>query len=346
MERNLQDIQWGEFNLNEIFPNIQRGKRLKKDDHKKGQKPYVSSTALNNGVDGFVGNDTSVREFKNCLTIANSGSVGATFYQPFSFIASDHVTKLENESFNKYVYLFISVITKRISEKYSFNREINDKRIQREKIVLPVNSKGEPDYEFMVNYIRKIEIRLIEKYKNLMSLRMNDIEWGGVKYLNEKKWVEFFIEDIADIISGRDIYETERTKGNTPYVSATAQNNGIGYFVGNENETLENNCLSVNRNGSVGYSFYHPYKALFSNDCRKLRLKHNSKFVGLFIARIITNQKEKYGYGYKMGTGRIKRQKIMLPVNEKNEPDYDFMENYMKRLELQKLSRYLELKHN
>ncbi len=102
---DLKNIQWGEFNLNEVFPSIQRGKRLKKNDHKAGSKPYISSSALNNGIDGFVGNAEKIRKFKKCLTIANSGSVGATFFQPFSFVASDHVTKLENEKFNKNVYL-------------------------------------------------------------------------------------------------------------------------------------------------------------------------------------------------------------------------------------------------
>jgi restriction endonuclease S subunit len=179
MEIELKNIQWREFDLKDIFPNIQRGKRLKKDDHKKGIKPYVSSTALNNGVDGFVGNNGKIRQFENCLTIANSGSVGATFFQPYSFIASDHITKLENENFNKYVYLFISGITKRLSEKYSFNREINDKRIQREKILLPVDLKGKPDYAFMEEYIRRIEERMIEKYKNYIVQRISYLNGGG-----------------------------------------------------------------------------------------------------------------------------------------------------------------------
>ncbi|WP_134391800.1 restriction endonuclease subunit S [Flavobacterium psychrophilum] len=155
---------WEEFNLNKIFTHIQRGKRLKKDDHKKGKIPYVSSTALNNGIDGFVGNTEKIRVFSNCLTIANSGSVGETFYQPFSVIASDHVTKLENKELNSYTYLFISTVSKRLSEKYSFNREINDNRIQKEKILLPVNSKKEPDYEYMENYIKKIEFEKLNKY--------------------------------------------------------------------------------------------------------------------------------------------------------------------------------------
>lgn len=160
----LNEKEWDVFFLSEIFPEIQRGKRLKKEDHIKGEMPYVSSSALNNGIDGFVNNDKSVRIFSNCLSLANSGSVGATFYQPFKYVASDHVTKLENKEFNEYIYLFISTIAKRLSEKYSFNREINDQRIKREKIVLPIDEIGQPDYDYMENYIKKIEYEKLTKY--------------------------------------------------------------------------------------------------------------------------------------------------------------------------------------
>lgn len=126
--------------------------------------PYVSSTGLNNGVDGYVGNKNGVRIFSDCLTLANSGSVGSTFYQPFNFIASDHVTQLKNEKFNEYVYKFISSIVKRLGEKYSFNREMNDTRIKREKILLPINKKQNPDFEFMENYIKQLEYKKLNEY--------------------------------------------------------------------------------------------------------------------------------------------------------------------------------------
>lgn len=162
----IRDCKWKDFDVKEVFPNILRGRRLKTDDHISGTMPYVSSSALDNGVDNFVSNNQGVRIFNNCLTIANSGSVGATFYHPYSFVASDHVTSLANNSFNKYIYLFGGNITSRLSEKYSFNREIKDSRLQREKIMLPVNDCGEPDYEYMEKYMRRIEYRLITRYIN------------------------------------------------------------------------------------------------------------------------------------------------------------------------------------
>lgn len=177
--QNLNNIQWSEFYLKDVFNEIQRGKRLKKEHHKRGEVPYISSTSMNNGVDGFVGNKENVRLFSSCLTIANSGSVGSTFFQPFTFVASDHVTKLSNSKFNRYVYLFISTTVKKLGEKYSFNREINDNRIRKEKILLPINAQGEPHYVFMEQYMREKELQLIDKYKKHLSNKINNLELRG-----------------------------------------------------------------------------------------------------------------------------------------------------------------------
>ena len=120
--------------------------------------------ALLIGVDDFVSNDNGVRRFSNCLSLANSGSVGSSFYEPFEFVASDHITHLKNEEFNKYHYLFLATVTSRLSQKYNFNREINDKRISREIILLPLNDKGEPDYEYMEKYSKNLLYEKIQMY--------------------------------------------------------------------------------------------------------------------------------------------------------------------------------------
>ena len=161
---SLKDKKWKEFFIVDIFPSIQRGKRLIKDNQISGNVPYVSSTAMNNGVDNFIQYDSKkMRKFKNCLSVANSGSVGSSFYEPFEYIASDHVTHLKNDKFNQYIYFFIATMTNRWSQKYNFNREINDPRISREKILLPVNSNDEPDYIYMEKYIKNIFYKKIIK---------------------------------------------------------------------------------------------------------------------------------------------------------------------------------------
>lgn len=166
----LKTIKWKEFYIKDVFEYIRRGKRLKTNDHIYGKMPYISSTATNNGVDNFIGNKNGVRIFENCLTLANSGSVGACFYQPFKFVASDHITQLSNNRYSKYVYLFLAAMLVRISTKYSFNREINDNRIQREKILLPVKSDETPYYELMENYMKYEEYKQIKIYFDFIEM--------------------------------------------------------------------------------------------------------------------------------------------------------------------------------
>ena len=156
--------EWRTFYIRDIFTHIQRGKRLKNDDHIPGNIPYVSSSAMNNGVDDFVGNTEGVRIFRDCITIANSGSVGTAFYHGYEFVASDHVTALKSPNMNKYICMFIVTTLKSLHEKYSFNREINDVRINREQIMLPANDSGDPDWQFMEQYMRQTEQTLLRKY--------------------------------------------------------------------------------------------------------------------------------------------------------------------------------------
>lgn len=175
--------KWSAFYFTEVFTTIQRGKRLKKADHVEGRTPYVSSTAINNGVDRFIGNSDSVRKFNDCLTLANSGSVGYSFFHQYEFVASDHVTQLKREGLDKYAYLFMIPIINRLSEKYSFNREINDERIKRERILLPVNENGDIDFEFMSSFMKQVESDILNTTIPLLNNRLNDsvLELGGGK---------------------------------------------------------------------------------------------------------------------------------------------------------------------
>jgi len=344
---DLTNIEWKEFFLHDIFEEIQRGKRLKKSDHKKGIDPYVSSTSLNNGIGGFVRNKDKVRRFSNCLTIANSGSVGSTFYQPFEFVASDHITKLKSGNLNKYTYQFISILCFRLNEKYSFNREINDRRIQREKVLLPTTPKGMPDYAFMEQYMRSKEQEKIDQYHSYIKNRIEELkDYKKVELLEEREWGEFEIEKIFKVKSGKRLTKADMKKGKKPFIGATDSKNGITEFVSNTNVSEDCNVLGVNYNGSVVENFYHPYKAIFSDDVKRLSFKEvkGNKHLFLFVKSQILKQKKKYQYGYKFNGARMNNQKILLPINQKQKPDYVYMENYMKWIEYEKLVQYLKYK--
>ena len=59
----------------------------------------------------------------------------------------------------------------------------------------------------------------------------------------------------------------------------------------------------------------------------------------------IMQQKDKYNYSVKMGTARLLRQKILLPTDSSGNPDYAYMENFIKNLMAQKYTEYLEFKN-
>ena len=193
--KQLNELKWKAFDIHDVFPDVKRGKRLKTDDHIEGNMAYVSSSALNNGVDNFIGNEDGVRIFEDCITLANSGSVGTAFYHPYKFVASDHVTKLKNNLFNKYIYLFIATIANRLSEKYSFNREINDKRLGREKIMLPIDGNGLPDYTFMEEYMKAVEKRLLAQYKEYI-MRVHNLDLNGGGKMKNVQWKAFSLNEI------------------------------------------------------------------------------------------------------------------------------------------------------
>ncbi len=348
MTNDLKNVNWDEFVFDEIFEihSTKSGIDKNKLIIGNGNIPYITRTEKNNGLDFLIieQNKKHLKDKKNVITIGLDTQT--VFYQSSDFYTGQNIQILKHEKLNFANAQFLIPLIKKQLEKFSWGSNgATLTRLKRSKIILPSTKNKEPDYEFMEHYMLQKQQEKLNLYREHIISRIEELkDCIQTKPFSKKEWGVFFIEDIAEILPGRDIYESERFKGNVPYISATAQNNGIGYFVGNNNASLEKKCLSVNRNGSVGYSFYHPYEALFSNDCRKLRLKNDSKFVGYFIARVITNQRDKYSYGYKMGTGRIKRQKIMLPVNKKGEPDYEYMENYIKQLEYQKLQAYMNYK--
>lgn len=192
MER-LSEKEWKHFRMPEIFGLIQRGKRLKNADHVPGIVPYVSSTANNNGVDDYIEATPGTRAFGDCISLANSGSVGTAFYEPFEYVASDHVTALKTEGMSKCVYLFLIATIEKQGSNFNFNREINDARIKNMQIMLPVDDAGEPDYAYMAEYVQQKRAAMLDKYHKYVEARIAELgELVEIPMLDEKEWDEFF----------------------------------------------------------------------------------------------------------------------------------------------------------
>ena len=336
----LTNRKWKAFLVSEIFPTIQRGKRLKNADHVPGETPYASSSAAWNGIDDFVSNSRKVRVFSFCLTLANSGSVGTVFFHPYRFVASDHVTGLIRPNLSRYVYMFLAVSLGKLAKNYSFNREINDERLAREKIMLPIAPDGSPDFAFMDTVMREKERKILERYASYAG------QSTTMSLAQCRKWKTYALTDIFEISPGVRLTKANMLPGIVPFAGASDSNNGITAFVGNSNASLDSNVLGVNYNGSVVENFYHPYKTLFSDDVKRFRLKHHpgNRYVYLFLKVALLQQKRKYEYGYKFNESRMRRQILLLPATKTGTPDYTFMETFMRCKETEILGRYAKMR--
>ncbi|MDW5300487.1 MAG: restriction endonuclease subunit S [Sedimentibacter sp.] len=340
----LNTREWKEFFLTDIFLQIQRGKRLTKSKQINGTIPYVSSTSFNNGVDNFISNKKNVRKFSDCLSIANSGSVGSSFYQPFEFIASDHITHLKNDKMNKYIYLFIATMTNRFSEKYNFNREINDNRISRETIMLPIDKNNKPDWQFMEDYMIELEESKRADYLTFVENKLKNLKFKEIENLEIKEWKEFSISELFTVKIGTSIdgNKIDKNSGETPYITRKETNNGLDGFIEDEEIKMTKNYPVITIGNETAQPFVQQYPFYTGTKVNVLKpIKDLSENILFFISTCLRQQKSKYSYSFTINSTRLKKQTILLPINHKDEPDYEYMEQYIKNLMFKKYNQYL-----
>ena len=151
---SLNLSEWKTFKYTDVF-KIKKGKRLTKKDQSDGNIPYVSSSALNNGIDNKIGNGSTD---ENCISFACYGSIGEAFYQDEKVWVSDNanVFYLKNRKLNPYIAMFIVTLLRLEQFRFSYGMTGKKERLENFTIKLPINKKNEPDWEFMENYIKSL----------------------------------------------------------------------------------------------------------------------------------------------------------------------------------------------
>lgn len=351
----LSDRQWKDFAVPYVFQNIQRGKRLKKADHISGIVPYVSSTANNNGVDAYIEAIKGTRVFENCISLANSGSVGTAFYEPFAFVASDHVTSMKRENTSQYVYLFLTAVLEQQKSNFDFNREINDLRIKKMRIMLPVDDNDEPDYQFMEDYMKELMVTKRKQYQEYVEQRLAELDidakmskWGGYNLdLESRDWKAIPLGNLFSMERGKAKKGTVKEGGQYPFVSAKISNNGVRMFVEKPGVLFPANTISLNSNGDggTGFGYYQPYD--YTIDVNTTALipqndKLTNQFCELFIVGCFGWLHNHFGNALPLSLKRAKKACIMLPVDDNDEPDYDFMEECGRKMMAKKYMQYLK----
>ena len=173
--------------------------------------------------------------------------------------------------------------------------------------------------------------------------------------LNITKWQWFRYDEIFDIHKGFYNKKPENHSGNAiPFIGAIDNNNGISEYydiqdieeaskTGDDNNVplsekmFEGKCITVSNNGSVGYAFYQNKPFTCSHDVNPLYLhpkwnKELNPYISMFLCTLIEKERYRWTYGRKWRPKRMPSSLIKIPVDKDNNPDWQFMEDYIKSL--------------
>ena len=342
----LNSVDWKAFKINDLFDKIEKGKC--KNTNKETKQSlngvsFLSATLNNNGVSGFV-EPNSLLQKGNCIMFVNQGDGGAGYsvYKKEDFISTTSNSFGYAKWINKYTGLFVASILCRFKEKYAFGYGRTENRLRKDKVFLPINSEGQPHWEFMENYMKQIEEKQIQKfisyYINKAKKLQNNIIMKN-ENLNTIEWKEFKISSIFKNFHGKRLIERERKQGIIPLLTAGEYNNGIASFISNQKMKIFNDFISIDM---FGNAFYHSYHASGDDNIYFFINDKLSSHIKLFIVASINMQKVKYSYGKQFRQANADNTKVMLPIDSKGEPHWEFMENFMREVEYKKLNLYLD----
>lgn len=344
--QSLDEKTWDAVELDSMF-TFERGKEKNMASLAQGYIPLVSARKVNNGIKGFIDEPAKVIKGGNVISLNNDGDGGAglAYYQPVDFALDTHVTALHpKEDISPDALICMTASISKQHAIFGHGRSISLPRAHRIQNMLPVTDSGKPDYEYMAEYTRQKREALLSKYRTYVEKRIAEMgEPVEIPALNEKEWHEFSLDDVFTVGAGKRLETRNKIPGTRPFVGATDNGNGVTGFVGNDNVSKDNNVLGVNYNGAPCIAFYHPYECIFTDDVKRLHLRNykDNIFVLLFFTSVFAQQRSKYSYGYKFNEQRMLRQKLMLPVNDSGEPDYEYMEKYSKNMMFKKYKQYL-----
>ena len=151
--------------------------------------------------------------------------------------------------------------------------------------------------------------------------------------LKTGQWPWFDLKDYFDIRGSKSHNKSEISEygeGGYPYVVTSAENNGVeGLY---DHFTEDGNVLTVD-SATVGSCFYQAFNFSASDHVEKLIPKFDMNvFTALFIKTVMDLEKFRYGYGRKFAQMRLKETRIRLPGNVDGDPDWEFIESYIKSL--------------
>lgn len=275
--------------------------------------PFVSRTSDNNGIVAYV--KTKKRIAPNpagSISCAGGGSVLSAFVQEKEYYSGRdlYILNPKDKKMTIEEKLWYCFIISKNKYRYSYGRQAN-------KTFKDIEIPDE-----ILNWVTIFNLKnKIENIKSKINISQS--------CLNISNWKTVMLIDYFFMKPGKYFYKSEYNEGKIPYISASDKNNGVSYF-SDLMPIFKGNSITIGKIGATTY--YQPDDFSATSDVTILIPKMNfNKYIGLFIVTILNKEKFKWYYGRQIRLEDCKKLTIRLPI-KKNEPDWEFMENYIKSL--------------
>lgn len=172
--------------------------------------------------------------------------------------------------------------------------------------------------------------------------------------LDVSTWGEFFVGGPNGLFHGIDFGKCKSSgtllDGDIPYIGASNRNNGVMRYVADDSPSMvsKGNCIVFicNGQGSGGYTVYTPDDFIGSRDIKVGYNDHLNLYTGTFLVTVLNRNRDIYGYGFteKRTKAAMAKEVVRLPVTSSGEPDWGFMEAFMREKMDEAESRFSSLR--
>lgn len=348
---NLNSNLWKTFLVKDLFVTKKQGKRIQVPtgasvDRSKlivdGKIPRITVTNANNGIYGYYDCDEKEKNYRVYENFISVSFLGTVFYQPkkASLDMKVHCLKPLDFSLNENIAHFLVTVIRKAIEERDYIDQLSSTVLPELEINLPIDINGKLDIQYMENSVKRIRRKCKNSYKNLKNVAETNS-----KKLDTTKWKKFQIEELFDVKKGSRLTKADMKDGNRRYIGASSFNNGITAYISNSEHIHSGNTLTVCYNGSdIGRTFYQKEEFWATDDVNVLYPKFAmTENIALFIAPMIKYAGGQHEYTDKWQIEDMKKDYILLPINDDGTPDFIFMGKYitdMKKKCKMKLRRY------
>ncbi|WP_305868100.1 restriction endonuclease subunit S [Helicobacter pylori] len=166
-------LTWQSFRLGDLFEIRPTKAYNLTNSHlfdNNAKNPVVTNSSLNNGISGY--SSLEPTEKGNQITYSDTTTSEGIFYQKRPFIGYSHVQGLYplkyHEFWNEKTLLYIVVAFKKVAcGRFNYGNKFNRKIASEMSILLPTNSHGKIDFDFMrtlINAMMKQTIQGVVQY--------------------------------------------------------------------------------------------------------------------------------------------------------------------------------------